>query len=232
MLAQIEKLTAREDPRSAPVRILIVDDHPFFREGLIAWIARQPKFVWCGTADSPATALKAIGELNPDVVLLDLHLRDGDGYGLLRLLHDRESRPYVIVVSHKDESIFAERSIRAGAQGYVLKDEAVDVMYTAIQEVMDGGIHLSAAMRRQLAQSDSSTLTGPIDRLRTLYNRELQVLEMLGLGRTTKEIAADLGISPKTVEFYRESLKRKLGIPDSLTLVRLATIWEHDERVL
>ena len=232
MPVQTDLIASEQLRASRTARVLIVDDHPFFREGLIGWITRQSHLTWCGVADSPGAALQAIAEHDPDIVLLDLHLREGDGFGLLRALKDCARQPRVIVLSHKDESIFAERAIRAGAQGYVLKDEAVDVLLTAIQEVLEGGTHLSLAMRRQLAQSNSSTPTGPIARLRTLYNRELQVLEMLGGGSTTKEIASDLGISPKTVECYRESLKRKLGIPDSHTLVRLATIWEHDERML
>ena len=216
---------------SKVVRCLVVDDHPFFREGLLAWISRQPNLVSCGHADSPMTALQAIATLKPDILLLDLQLRDGDGFDLLRVLKDSEHQPRVIVVSHKDETVFAERSIRAGARGYVLKEEAIDVMLVAIQEVLDGGIHLSDAMRRRLAESDSAPLSGPIGRIRSLYNRELQVLQLLGRGHTTKEIAQALSLSPKTVEFYRESLKKKLGIPDSLSLVRFATIWENDQRM-
>jgi DNA-binding NarL/FixJ family response regulator len=232
MLAQTDISIDRVPSDPAIVRFLVVDDHPFFREGLITWIARQRNFISCGHADSPVTALQAIARHHPNIVLLDLQLRDGDGFDLLRLLKESEHQPRVIVVSHKDETVFAERAIRAGARGYVLKDEAIDVMLVAIQDVLDGGIHLSDAMRRHLAQSDSTALTGPIGRLRSLYNRELQVLQLLGRGRTTKEIAQELCISPKTVEFYRENLKRKLGVSDSLSLVRLATIWEHDQRLI
>ena len=212
------------------VRILVVDDHPFFREGLITWISRQPNYILCGHADSPATALAATAEQKPDVVLLDLQLRDGDGFDFLRGIEHAEHRPRVIMVTHKDETIFAERSIRAGARGYVLKDEAINQMLVAIQEVLDGGIHVSEAIRRQMTHSNATEMSGPLARMRTLYNRELQVLQLLGRGQTTKEIAVALEISPKTVEYYRETLKKKLGVADSLSLVRLATIWEHDQK--
>jgi DNA-binding NarL/FixJ family response regulator len=138
-----------EDP--AVVRILVVDDHAVFRESLIAWISHQPNFVSCGHADSPTTALQAIAMHNPDIVLLDLQLHEVDGFDVLAVLKEAEHRTRVIVVSQMNESLFAERSIHAGARGYVRKDEAIDFLLVAIQEVLSGGIHLSAAMRRKLA---------------------------------------------------------------------------------
>lgn len=228
--AEILSDAARSD--AAVVRIFVVDDHPFFREGLLTWIARQPGFVACGHADSPRTALMEIAKQAPDIVLLDLQLHGGDGFDVLRGLREFKPAPHVIVLTHKDETVFAERSIHAGARGYVLKDEAVDLMPGAIQEVLDGGIHLSAAMRRQLPQSGSAAIIGPLSRMSSLYPRELQVLQFLGHGKTTKEIALELGISTKTVEYYRENLKRKLEVPDSLSLVRLATILNQSDRLL
>jgi DNA-binding NarL/FixJ family response regulator len=214
-----------------PLRILVVDDHPFFREGITIWLGRQAGLSFCGYAESPGTALAAIETQQPHLVLLDLQLRNGDGFDVLRGLKECMHQPRVIVVSQKDETVFAERALRAGARGYVLKEEASDIMLTAIQIVMNGGIHVSPTMRRQLFEGDPSPTATPVDKLRELYNRELQVLQLLGRGRTTKEIAQELGISPKTVESYRESLKKKLGMPDSLSLIRLATIWENEGRL-
>lgn len=232
MPLQSEMLASAPRCDAAVVRIFVVDDHPFFREGLLTWIARQSGFVACGHADSPGTALPEIERQAPDIVLLDLKLHEGDGFDVLRGLSGFNRPPHVIVLTHKDEAVFAERSIRAGARGYVLKDEAIDLMLIAIHEVMDGGVHLSEAMRRQLAQSESTVLVGPLTRMGSLYPRELQVLQFLGHGQTTKEIALELGISAKTVEYYRENLKRKLDVPDSLSLVRLATILNQNERLL
>jgi DNA-binding NarL/FixJ family response regulator len=213
------------------IRILVVDDHPFFREGIMTWISRQNALTSCGFAESPGAALAAIETLLPDLVLLDLQLRNGDGFDVLRGLKNCMHQPRVIVVSHKDETVFAERAIRAGARGYVLKEEASDTMLTAIQFVLSGGIHVSPAMRRQLFDGEAGPSATPTNKLREVYNRELQVLHLLGRGRSTKEIAIELGISPKTVESYRESLKKKLGVPDSLSLIRLATLWESEGRL-
>ena len=105
-------------------------------------------------------------------------------------------------------------------------------MLLAIQVVLNGGIHVSPTMRRNLFESPAGPRTTPADKLRELYNREFQVLQLLGRGRTTKEIASDLGISPKTIESYRENLKKKLGVPDSLSLIRLATLWESEGRLV
>jgi len=212
-----------------PIRTLVVDDHPFFREGITSWIGRQDCLEYCGCADSPTTALSAIESTRPELVLLDLQLREGDGLDVLRALKTEGKSLHVIVVSNKDETIFAERVLRAGARGYVLKEEACDVMLAAIHTVFTGGIHVSPAMRQMLAGRE--TILGndlPIDKLRGLYNRELQVLEKLGQGRSTKEIAFEMQISPKTVEAYRENLKKKLGITNGPQLIRFATVWQQD----
>lgn len=181
---------------------------------------------YCGYADSPVDAIRAIEQLAPDLVLLDLKLRNGDGFEVLRSLKETNRGVKVIVVSHRDETIYSERAFRAGARGYVLKDEASDTMLFAIETVLAGGLHSCHATRHQPLDTPDAA-SGAAERLRGLFNRELEVLHLLGEGRTTKEIAQAMHISPKTVESYRESLKKKLRLPDSLALVRFATLWEQ-----
>jgi DNA-binding NarL/FixJ family response regulator len=214
----------------APVklRILVVDDHPFFREGIATWIARQPGMEYCGFADTPATAAQAIQRDAPDVVLLDLQLRDGDGFEVLAACRESGCRSRIIIVSQKDETVFGERAIRAGARGYVMKEEASDTMLDAIRTVCDGGLHVSVETCQRLLGRGGPAGGEAGDKVEALYNRERQVLVGLGRGRSTKEIASEMGISHKTVESYRESLKKKLGFSNSLQLVRFATVWQHE----
>jgi len=219
-------METNDPPFVSPVDVLVVDDHPFIREGIIAWLGRQKDLRCCGSTDSAETAYKLISALAPRIVLLDLQLRDGDGLELIGRVQQFHPKPRIIVVSHKDQTVFAERVLKAGAMGYVLKDEASDTLMAAIRTVLSGGIHLSPEMKRRLFKRSDETTAAPVDRLQGLYNRELQVLEYLGQGKTVKEIAEVLGLSQKTVDSYRESLKKKLGVADSVTLVRLATLWQ------
>ena len=151
MLAHTERTSLSTPLDNAIIRVLVVDDNSCFRAGLISWISRHPNIVLCGYADSPLTALQSIAMYSPDIVLLDLQLRDGTGFDLLFVLKSALHQPRVIIVSQQDENIFAKRSIDAGACGYVHKDEAIDVMLLAIHEVLRGGVHLSAALRRRLS---------------------------------------------------------------------------------
>lgn len=207
-------------------RILVVDDHPFFREGIVAWLQRQPNLRVCGMADSTSSALAAIHELKPDLVLLDLRLRDSDGLDVLRRLKADGIETRVIVVSNNSESVFAERTLRYGAKGYVLKDEAAEIMLSAIDTVLHGGTFVSGAMRPKPGADLPVVPFGASEKIQSLYNREIQVLELLGRGFTTKEIASRLELSGKTIETYRENLKKKLGFADSATLIHFATLWQ------
>jgi DNA-binding NarL/FixJ family response regulator len=219
-----------QDPKPATIGVLIVDDHPLVREGILAWIARQPQLHSCGCAETAAETLALVAANRPQLVLLDLRLKGCDGLDLIGTITSAPNPPRIIVISHKDEQVFAGLALRAGASGYLPKEEAVDTLGAAIMTVMAGGIHVSAEVRRQLLTTVARTPAETDGRAPTLARRELQVLGLLGSGLSTKEIALELHLSAKTVEFYREALKKKLGTPNSLALVRLATLWRHEGR--
>jgi len=220
----------RDLPAVKPARVLIVDDHPFFRSGVVAWLERQPGLVPCGEAGTVNEARHAVETLRPDLVLLDLRLPEGDGLDLLRELIERHPGLQIIVLSQSDEDAFAHRALRAGARGYVMKSEATEVLLAAIQTVLRGGVHLSRRATARLTQNlfpDPSTSGSDLARL---SDRELQVFQMLGAGSGVNDIAATLKISPRTVETHRERLKAKLGVPDATALMRVATIWVEQGR--
>ena len=215
-------------PAAKRARVLVVDDHPFFRSGVISWLERQPGLAPCGEAGTVFEARHAVETLRPDVVLMDLRLTEGDGLDLLRELMERHPGVRIIVLSQSDEDAFAHRALRAGARGYVMKSEATEVLLAAIQTVLRGGVHLSRRAAARLTQNLFPDRAGSDSDLARLSDRELQVFQMLGAGSGVNEIAAALKISPKTVETHRERLKAKLGVLDAAALLRLATIWvEH-----
>ena len=218
-------------PEVSRIRTVVIDDHPFFREGLVGWLNSQPGFVCCGEAGSAPSGLTVIGNSNPDLVLLDLQLLQGDGFQVLEQLATRTVRPLVIVISRKEEDVYATRAIRAGARGYVMKEEAPETLLVAIRTVLGGGIYLGSKAMSGMFDNMFRSGANPLSLLQSLSNRELQVFDRLGRGFSSKAVASDLGLSVKTVETYREALKKKLNLPDSLTLVRAATLW-HQENTM
>lgn len=211
-------------------RVLVVDDHPFFRSGIIQWLNLQSELSCCGEAHTVVTARQAAASSNPDVVLLDLQLRDGDGLDLCHEFSERYPSLRIIVLSHLDEEVYAHRVLRAGARGYVMKSEATDTVLTAIQTVMRGEIYTSRPVAARMLQNLFPDPASAAPALARLSNREIQVFQMLGAGCGNKEIAASLNISQKTVETYRENLKHKLELPDATALIQAATRWVEDGR--
>jgi DNA-binding NarL/FixJ family response regulator len=207
-------------------RVLVVDDHPFFREGLISWINRDPGFECCGWAECTTTALQAIETHKPDLLLLDVQLRGSDGFDVLAALATRSDAPPTIVLSQHESADYAERAARAGARGYVTKTEASSTVLEAIRAVLAGGLFFRS--RIIAAANPAADFAPKPNPLRTLADREREVLRLLGAGRSTKAIAEELGISVKTVEWYRTQLKVKLGIADGALLIRQATLWHHE----
>jgi len=213
-------------------RILVVDDHPLLRAGLIQFIDRQRDMTCCGEADSGATTQDAVVRQKPDLLLLDLRLRSEDGLELIKSLKARFPKLLILVISQCDEMLYAERVLRAGARGYIMKEEATEEVLFAIRAVLEGELYLSRKLAIRLVQKtiESRPATaGP--GLESLTDRELQVFQLLGAGLNTRHIAERLNLSFKTIETYRENIKHKLGLAGAADLVRYATNWVEGRAV-
>jgi DNA-binding NarL/FixJ family response regulator len=208
------------------IRILIVDDHPIVREGLVARIARQPDLKVCGEAEDVLDALDLVKSQHPDLVIVDLSLKSGQGIDLIKRIHACTEGTKTLVSSMYDESLYAERALRAGAMGYVNKQEMSEKIVEAIHQVMAGKIYLSPRMTEKLLQravgAPPQLVPAPID---TLTDRELEIFKMIGKGKTTRQIAGELHLSIKTVETHREHIKTKLNIDNAAELSREAVQW-------
>jgi len=206
-------------------RILIVDDHPIVRRGLRELVADEPDLEVCGEAEDVAGALRQVEALSPDVVVIDLSLKGGHGLELIQEIKARRRPVKMLVSTMHDESLFAERVLRAGAMGYISKQESPDKIIGALRQVLRGEIYLSPRMANRFLHrlaSGQSFETSPID---SLSDRELQVFEMIGQGLATKQIARKLDLSPKTIEAHREKIKAKLNLKSGAELSRHATQW-------
>jgi DNA-binding NarL/FixJ family response regulator len=208
------------------VQILIVDDHPVMRFGIAQLIAPHADLRVCGEAESASEAVHRATALQPDLILVDLSLKDRSGLALLRMLREVVPKAALLVVSMHDESLFAERALRAGARGYVMKDESGDTLIGAIRQVLGGRTYVSDRMAQALlARLGHDDMPPPGGALATLTDRELEVFELIGRALGTAAIAARLGVSVKTVETHRANIKTKLGIEDSTELLRHAIAW-------
>jgi DNA-binding NarL/FixJ family response regulator len=207
-------------------RILLVDDHPIMRHGLAQLIQMEPGLEVCGQAGSAMDGLDAIQKLKPDVAVIDLTLPDKNGLELLKDVHAMMPGVKCIVLSMHDENLYAERALKAGARGYIMKEAAAESLITALQRVLAGGIFVSEVMAsRMLEQVSGQRGKAGITGVDQLTDRELEVLEMIGKGTPTKLIAEKLSISARTVEAHRSHIKDKLGITDGPALVRYAVQW-------
>ena len=209
-------------------RILVVDDHPLFRAGLAQFISREPGLEVCGEAEDAKAALRLAGELKPDLVTLDLSLKDTRGTGLLKDLQSRYPTLPVLIVSMHDEALYAERSLRAGAKGYLNKQQADATVVEAIQRILAGGVYVSdtvsnRVMSRMVGGGDPKG--EPIDRL---SDRELEVFQMIGSGLGTRQVAEQLHLSVKTIETYRANIMQKLGLNGANELVLHAVRWVQE----
>lgn len=210
--------------------ILIVDDHPVMRRGLALMIDQEPGHEVCGEAATMSEALESIPVLSPDLAIIDLSLGHEDGLELIKQLRTRWPSLLMLVVSMHNEKIYAERVLRAGAHGYVMKHEPPDVITEAIQTVLDGGVHFSKDMQSQmLRRSVGSNGTRKSTAVGTVSDRELAVLKLIGSGLGTRQIAEKLNLSVKTVESHRERIKKKLGLSSAPELSHYATVFVQQE---
>ena len=210
-------------------RIFLVDDHPVMREGYRSLLEREPDMDCCGEAGSGFEALDRIPEADPDLVLVDLLMPELSGLELLKQLSSLYPELPTLVVSAHDEALYAERALRAGAQGYLMKREVSKVVIEAIRTVLSGRRFLSEGVRDLFAQRYLGTDAEPGSPLEQLTDRELEVFEHLGRGLTTREIAESMNISPKTVETYRSNIKQKLALDNISELIQRAVIWVDSE---
>jgi DNA-binding NarL/FixJ family response regulator len=211
--------------------VLVVEDHPLFRFGLTSVLGIHPEYTVCGEAEDIKTALTLFQREAPDLVIMDLTLRDGNAINLIRAFRARSESVRILVISMLDEQLYAERCIKLGANGFLGKDMAPTQLMQAVSEVRAGNTWRSPAM---------TTLPGsPVTRERegscpetVLSNREIEVFFMMGKGLSTKRIADHLHLSPKTVDTHREHIKRKLGVFENTELIQRAVKWVMREAMI
>jgi len=212
-------------------KVFLVDDHPLVREWLTNLIHQQPDLAVCGEAESGPQALQAIEALKPDVAIVDISLKDSSGIELIKSLRQCCPRTTVLVLSMHEESHYAERALRAGAKGYIVKRETTRKVITAIRRVLEGKVYVSeelaAALAAQFATGQSLVARSPAE---LLSDRELEVFELFGQGRGTRQIAEQLRVSVKTVQAYCARIKEKLGLASATELVREAVRWHERNR--
>jgi DNA-binding NarL/FixJ family response regulator len=207
-------------------RIVIVDDHPLFRKGLEQLIHSDGTFAVCGEAGNAADAMEQIRKLNPDLAIVDLSLPGANGIELIKNIRAEFARLPVLVLSMHDESLYALRALRAGADGYVMKHEAMANVVQAIRELFNGHPYLSPAMAAQvITQFAHRQAEGETDAVERLSDRELEILELIGKGHEVRQIAKLLHLSPKTVETHRAHIKDKLDLKNSREVARFALQW-------
>ncbi len=218
--------------KKSAARILIVDDHPLLRQGIAELINNEPDLEVCGEAEDPHKAIDAMEKLNPDVIILDISLKGASGIELLKNIKVRFPRLLVLILSMHDESVYAHRALRAGAAGYIMKQEASEKVLVAIRKILSGEVYLSeelgSRMLNRLVGGRSSLNGSPIEEL---SDRELEVFGLIGQGHGTRPIAEKLHLSVKTVESHRAHIKEKLNLKSANELVHHAIQWAQSENL-
>jgi len=216
------------DQNANVVRIVIVDDHPMVRERLAEIINREADMTVCGEAEDRPNALEVIGLQSPNLAIIDLTLKRSNGLDLIKDLRAMHPELRILVVSMQEENLYAERVIRAGAHGYITKQEATRKILEAIRMVLSGKVYLSDALSADILSRMVGKSKAPGSSFELLTDRELQVFDLVGQGFGTRQIAEQLGLDVKTVETYRARIKDKLELKDASELLRKAIAWKLD----
>lgn len=211
-----------------PTRIVLVDDHPMVRERLAELISRELDMVVCGEAGDRGEALEVIARENPTLVVVDLSLKNSSGLDLIKDLRDLRPGLPILVLSMMDENLFAERTIRAGAHGYLNKQEATCKVLEAIRQILAGRIYLSPDLSGEFLSRIVGRPQRPSQSIEKLSDRELQIFELLGQGYGSRQTAEYLGLDVKTIETYRSRLKEKLNLKNASELLRKAIAWRQE----
>ena len=207
-------------------RILLVDDHPVLRKGLVRLIDSKEEFVVCGEASSAAEAMILIRQLKPDLVIVDIGLPGTSGIELTKTIRAEFANLPILILSMHEEVLYANRAIRAGALGYIVKQDAIDNIAVALREALEGRQYLSPVIAAQLQHNGPGhPANANADPVSLLTDREFEIFELIGQGREVSEISEALGVSPKTVETHRTNIKEKLKLKNARQVTRLAVQW-------
>jgi len=220
-----------QSPEVAKKRILVVDDHPIVRQGLALLINREPDLLVCGEAEEASGAMHVLASAKPDVLILDISLNGPDGLDLLKNIRITHPTLPVLILSMHDESIYAERALRAGANGYIMKQEATERVLVALRRILNGEIYLSDRIGNRMLKhyiTGSGTLRN--SSIADLSDRELEVFRLIGEGHGTRQIAEELHLSVKTVESYQAHIKEKLSLRSARELMQHAIQWNMNEK--
>ena len=224
-------VASRSENHPAKKRIMVVDDHPIVSQGLALLINREPDLVVCGEAQEAMGAMHVLSSSRPDVLIVDISLSGPDGIDLLKNIRTTHPTLPVLILSMHDESVYAERALRAGANGYIMKQEATENVLVAVRRILSGEIYVSARIANQMLRhyiTGSGTLRD--SSIADLSDRELEVFRLIGEGHGTRQIAEKLHLSVKTVESYQAHIKEKLSLRSSRELMQRAIQWNMNEK--
>ena len=211
------------------IKILLVDDHPLVREGLTNLIHQQPDLEVCGEAANQPQALELVGSTQPDIVMVDISLENGSGLDLIKNIKATHPNVAMLALSMHDESLYAERALRAGARGYLMKREAAKKVIQGIRAVLDGQLFVSEKVASLMAERFVEGRAAAVSPVEQLSDRELEVFQLLGRGQNTRQIAEHLHVGFKTVQAYCARIKEKLQLANATELLRAAIQWNAEQ---